>query len=440
MSKKFSRINFILVSLLVAVGLFLSFFTFKIPFYVNNYAGFANAITLSYDLGNAQTAVYQVQPISEEVTTVSDKQLEDTLSLIRKVLNAYGATNNQVGFQNNDEIRAMIPANETSEGLLGALASRVAVTVRGESSEEKTKYDIAPERIVSARASYQSTSSTSSSYSFGVILEFDSLGAKQYKELTKQVADNGNTLYFYDADGNQLGSLGEITREQFSSEVFMPISSLTSENAAKLYSANVMMGTINTQLKLKENSVETSYLGKNFALIASISLGIAFVLVTIAMILRYRDLGLIFMLTSLINLVLYLFLLQALPIVTLSILGLAGCVFGYGLTVLCHVIIFQKIRKEYALGRKIPLAFKLGFKNSLFNVIDICAVALISALAMYFAGFEVVKSFAISLAIGSLLSVLSSLVFTKIFTKWYLPLNSTKASHLALKKETADEE
>ena len=91
--------------MLVAVGLFLSFFTFKIPFYVNNYAGFANAITLSYDLGNAQTAVYQVQPVSEEVTTVSDKQLEDTLSLIRKVLNAYGATNNQVGFQNNDRPR-----------------------------------------------------------------------------------------------------------------------------------------------------------------------------------------------------------------------------------------------------------------------------------------------------------------------------------------------
>ena len=440
MSKKFSRINFVLVSLIVAIGLFLSFFSFKIPFYVNDYAGFVNAISLSYDIGDAQVAVYEVKPVSDEVETVSEQEMEATLSLVRSVLGSYGAPNNQVGYQNQNEMRAIIPVSDTSEALLSALSGRLEVTVRGESTSEKTKYDVTADRIVSAKASYQSTSSTSSSYSFGVVLKFDSLGTKQYKELTKYVANNGNTLYFYDQNGNELGTLGEITREQYAGEVFMPISSLSSESSANMYSANVMMGTINTTLKLKENSVASSNYGKNSGLFIAIALGIAFMLVVVLMILRYRDLGLIFMLTSLLNLVLYLFLLQALPIVTLSICGIAGIVFGFALTVFCHVVIFQKIRREYSLGRKIPLAFKLGFKNSLFNIIDICAVTFIASIAMYFAGFAVMKSFAVALAIGSVLSLVSSLVFTRMFTKWYLPLNSTKASHLALKKETADEE
>ena len=440
MSKKFSRINFVLVSLIVAIGLFLSFFSFKIPFYVNDYAGFVNAISLSYDIGDAQVAVYEVKPVSDEVETVSEQEMEATLSLVRSVLGSYGAPNNQVGYQNQNEMRAIIPVSDTSEALLSALSGRLEVTVRGESTSEKTKYDVTADRIVSAKASYQSTSSTSSSYSFGVVLKFDSLGTKQYKELTKYVANNGNTLYFYAQNGNELGTLGEITREQSAGEVFMPISSLSSESSANMYSANVMMGTINTTLKLKENSVASSNYGKNSGLFIAIALGIAFMLVVVLMILRYRDLGLIFMLTSLLNLVLYLFLLQALPIVTLSICGIAGIVFGFALTVFCHVVIFQKIRREYSLGRKIPLAFKLGFKNSLFNIIDICAVTFIASIAMYFAGFAVMKSFAVALAIGSVLSLVSSLVFTRMFTKWYLPLNSTKASHLALKKETADEE
>ncbi len=440
MAKRFSRINFILVTILVALGLVLSFCSFKLPFYTNDYAGFVNAISMSYDLGDAQTAVFEVKPVSEEVESVTDEQLCNTLTFVRKVLASFGASNNQVGLQNSNEIRAMIPASDTSADLMEALANPLKVTIRGAETTEKTKYDISAERISSCKASYQNTSSTTNAYSFGVYMTFDSLGTKQYKELTKYVANNGNTLYFYDADGNKLGSLGEITREQFAGETFMPISSLTTENATNLYAANVLMGTIDTKLVVKENSVAAAYMGNNSALFVGIGLAVAFVLIMVLMIIRYRDLGLMFMLTSVINVILYLFLLQALPIVTLSIAGIAGCVLGFALTTLCHIIVFQNIKQEYQNGRRIPLSFKLGFKNSLFKIVDICSVSFLASLALYFAGFDIIKSFAVAFAIGSVLAIVSSLLITRLFTRWYLPLNSTKESHLGLKKETAADE
>ena len=63
MAKHFSRFNFILVSILLALGIFLSVCSFKMPFYTNDYAGFAGAINLSYDVGEGQTAVYKIKTI-----------------------------------------------------------------------------------------------------------------------------------------------------------------------------------------------------------------------------------------------------------------------------------------------------------------------------------------------------------------------------------------
>lgn len=439
MAKRFSIINFILVSILVALGIFLSVCSFKIPFYTNDYASFAGAITLSYDVGDGQTAVYNVSPVSEEISSVTEKDMKNTVDFVRNVLYSFGASFNQVGIQDSNSVRAIIPQSDTSKDLMNALANREEIIIRGEDTSDKTDYDISANRIKNVSATYQQTSATSS-YTFGVIIELDDLGKKQYKELTKYVADNGNTVYFYNADGKQLGSMPEITREVSTGVTFLPQSSITTEHQANMYAINVMMGAIDVELSVVENSVTSAYLGYNSINYVAISLAIAFVVITLFMIVRYRDLGLISMLTGLINVCLYLFLLQALPIVTLSITGIIGCVLGYTLSMYCHVIVFQKIREEYKNGKKIPLAFKLGFKESLFKIIDLSSVAMLISVALYLVGFDVIKSFAIALFIGALLAIFSTLCVTRLFTKWYLPLNSTKANKLALKKEASNED
>ena len=439
MAKRFSKINFILVSILVALGIFLSVCSFKIPFFPNDYASFAGAINLAYDLGEGQTAVFEVKPASTEVSTVTEKQLTDTVEFIRNVLYNFGGAFNQVGLQDDNFVRVQISATDTSSYLMQAMATRTEIVIRGEDTAESTEYDILANRIKNCSISYQQTSSTSSSYSFGVIIEFDDLGNRQYKKLTEYVGDNGNTIYFYNADGEKLGSLSDITRMVSTGKTFLPQESLTNETDTAMFAVNILMGSQDVELKLIENSVTSAYLGYNSVIYVAISLAIAFVLVTIFMVVRYRDLGLISMLTSLINIVMYLFLLQALPIVTLSISGIIGCVLGFGLTVLCHIIIFEKIRSEYAQGRKIPLAFKLGFKNSLFNVVDISVIAILASLVLYFIGFDILKSFAVPVFVGGILAMFSSLIVTRVFTKWYLPLNSTKPNKLALKKGEANE-
>ncbi len=441
MAKKFSIANYVLVSILVAIGLFLSFATFKIPFYVNDYAGFAGAISLSYDIGSGQTAVFDVAPISSDATITQD-DLDSTVDFVRNVLYSFGGQYNQVGVQNDSEIRVQTLQSDTSSDLMEAIGTRTEIIIRGEATEEETKYDINSSTIKRCLGTYQasSASSTSTSYSYGVYIEFNDLGKEQYKALTEYVASNGNTVYFYTDDGEQLGSFNGITKQVTTGATFMPLSSVTSQSQANMYAVNILMGSLDVELTLKDNGVTTAYLGYNSVFYVGIALLIAFVLTSIIMVIRYRDLGLISLLTSLVNVVLYLFLLQALPIVTLSLSGIVGCILGYCLTVLCHIILFEKMKKEYRMGRKISLSFKLAYKDSLFTILDIMAIALIGSCALYFVGFDLLKSFAIGLFIGGLLSIFSVYCVTRLFTKWYLPLNSTKETHLAFKREASNED
>ncbi len=440
MAKRFSIINYVLVSILVAIGIFLSVCSFKIPFYVNDFASFAGAIPLGYDIGEGQTAVFEVKPTSSEITSFNDKQMENTLKFVEEVLSNFNGTLYQVGLENNNMIRVEIPKSDTSEDLMLALSNRNEIVIRGEETDQATDLDISADRIKKCYATYQATSSSSSSYSFGVAIEFDDLGKKQLETLTKSVKDNGNTIYFYTVDGEKIGSLGEITKTNSYGITFMPVSSLTTEHATNMYAVNVMMGAIDAKLDIKENSVSSAFIGYNSLTYVIITLAMAFVLIAVFMIVRYRDLGLLAMFTGLINIVLYLFFLQALPIVTLTLAGIVGCVIGFCLTMLCHVIVFENIKKEYKMGRKIPLSFKLGYKNSVLSVVDVSVISIIASVILYFIGFEILKSFAIALFLGGIFAMFSSLVVTRGFTKWYLPLNSTNAKHLNLTKEATNEE
>ncbi|MBO5885037.1 MAG: hypothetical protein J6Q51_04500 [Clostridia bacterium] len=443
MAKRISKINFIIVSILVAIGIFLSVCSFDIPFGVtSDYAGFASAISKNYDIGEAQTTVFEVTPVSEELKGVSCEKMEDTVLFVSKVLSMFGYSTNQVGVQNDNMIRTEVKVSDQSQAFMSALAQRVEIIVRAEDTAEQTEFDIKSDRINYCKVAYQPSSEDSSKYAYGVLIEFDALGSKQYKELTEYAADNGETVYFYNTAGEKLASLTGIKTYITTGQTFLENTSATTEAAILNYAAQVMMGSTDVKLTVKENSVSSAYLGFNSILYVVITMLVAFVLVNVFMVVRYRDLGLISLLTNFINAILYLFLLQALPntFFTLSLAGVIGVILGFALTIIAQVIVFEKIRNEYAKGRRIPLSFKLGFKNATLKVVDISVIPMLVSAAVYFIGFNVIKSFAVSLFMGGLLTIFSSLVLTRIFAKWYLAINSTKPGKLALKKETKDEE
>ena len=445
MAKRLSIINFVIVSVLVAIGIFLSVCSFKMPFgSTDNFAGFMNAIPLGYDIGEGRVAVYECSPTNEEVSTLTSDEMNNAVKYVNNALSMFNYSNHQVGIQNDNYLRVTVVNDDDSSSILSALANRIELVIRGDETTEATEYDIEAKYIKKCSFSYQQSSSSSSDYEYGVLIEFDSIGTKKYSELTKHVVENkGNTVYFYNAETDEkVGSLSSVNKEVMTGKTFLAKSDLSTESAYNAYALNIMIGGLDVKLTEKENSVTSASLGKNAWLAIKLCMLISFILVNVFMCLRYRDLGLISMLTSLINAVLYMFFLQTFPsnFFVLTLVGVVGIMLGFLLTILCHIVVFEKIRKEYSLGRKIPLAFKLGFKDSLFEVVDICSIGAICSVVLYLIGTVGMKSFAVTLLVGSVLAIVSSLLLTKVFTTWYLPINHQNEKHLALKKEAGSDE
>ena len=126
--------------------------------------------------------------------------------------------------------------------------------------------------------------------------------------------------------------------------------------------------------------------------------------------------------------------LQAIPFVQLTLPGLAGIILSIGMAVDGNVIIFERIKEEYASGKKIPLSVKNGFKKAFWPIFDSNITTIFAAIILYILGTASIKGFAITLLLGILLSMFTTLVVGRYLVKWYLPFNSTNAKRLRLKR------
>lgn len=143
---------------------------------------------------------------------------------------------------------------------------------------------------------------------------------------------------------------------------------------------------------------------------------IGFVLVALFMIAVYRLPGIV----AAAALVLYAFLnLAAYRLfgVTITLSGIAGFVLGLGIAVDANVLIFERIRDEYRSGRDLIPSIDDGFKRAWAPIRDGHLTTLISAAVLYSFSSSFVRGFALTLAVGVLLSLFTAITVTRFYMK-----------------------
>src|SRR5690606_2451705 len=126
---------------------------------------------------------------------------------------------------------------------------------------------------------------------------------------------------------------------------------------------------------------------------------IATVGVIIFMFVAYGTFGLFANVALLINIMMMLAVLSALG-ATLTLPGIAGIVLTIGVAVDSNVIIFERIREEFAAGRSAIQSIQSGFQRAMLTVVDANITTLIAAVVLFFLGSGPVQGFALTLAIG----------------------------------------
>ena len=138
-----------------------------------------------------------------------------------------------------------------------------------------------------------------------------------------------------------------------------------------------------------------------------------FGLVFIFMVIYYRAFGVVANLALGANLILIVGVMSMIPGATLTLPGMAGIVLTVGMAVDANVLIFERIREEIREGKTIQQAIHQGYDAAFSTIIDANITTLIAALILFAIGTGPVKGFAVTLSIGIITSMFTSVVGTR---------------------------
>jgi len=99
---------------------------------------------------------------------------------------------------------------------------------------------------------------------------------------------------------------------------------------------------------------------------------------------------------------------------TLTLPGIAGIVLGIGLAVDANVLINERIREETLKGKAAISAIDAGFRRAYATVMDSNLTALIATLLLFWFGSGPVRGFAITMALGIVISMFTAVSVVKV--------------------------
>ena len=188
--------------------------------------------------------------------------------------------------------------------------------------------------------------------------------------------------------------------------------SFTHEEAADL-AIVLRVGALPAPVDIIQNMTVGSTLGQD-----SINQGItsgAFgaLMVVVFMLIYYRLSGVIANSALVLN-ILLLFSGLAVLNATLTLPGIAGIILSIGMAVDANVLIFERMREEYALGKSVKSSIDGGFSNAFSTIVDSQVTTLITSVALFMFGTGPIKGFAVTLSLGIIFNLFAALFFSRL--------------------------
>ena len=140
-------------------------------------------------------------------------------------------------------------------------------------------------------------------------------------------------------------------------------------------------------------------------------------MVLVFMVIYYRLSGIIADFALVLN-ILFLFSGLAMLGATLTLPGIAGIILSIGMAVDANVLIFERMREEFALGKSVKSGIDSGFNKAFWTIVDSQVTTLITALALFLFGTGPIKGFAVTLSLGIIFNLFAVLFCTRLIYDW----------------------
>jgi len=268
-----------------------------------------------------------------------------------------------------------------------------------------------------------------------VSFQFDSKGQQAFQEVTRKIAQRGQARAIGPVSSAEAEGLSGHFAVVLDNEVkTRPIinfaenpDGIDGRNGAEIsggfngseglqkaqdLATTLQIGALPINLKLISETQVSATLGTQ-ALHDGIKAGIiGLSLVVLFLLLYYRFLGLVASVALGAYGVIFFALIKLIPI-TLTLPGIAGLVLTIGVAADSNIVIFERIKEEVRAGRSMGSAISAGYKRGIATIIDANVVTLLTAFILFVLATAGVKGFAFTLGVGTIVSLLTAVVFTQ---------------------------
>ena len=235
----------------------------------------------------------------------------------------------------------------------------------------------------------------------------DSEGSDLFARLTRDNVNNSMAVVM----DNKVRSHATI-REEIPTGNVQISGGFTVEEANELATV-LRTAALPVDLNVINQTAVGASLGKAAIDAGLMSIAVGLILVVIFMILYYRGAGIIAVLALALNLVFLTALLSAFNL-TLTLTSIAGIILTVGMAVDANVIVFERIREEYRLGKSAQASIEIGFQKAFWTVMDANITTFIAAIFLSQLGTGPIQGFAITLAVGIVCSMFTALFVSRL--------------------------
>lgn len=384
------------------------------------------------------TQAFVVTMSAERLKERKMMMLNQTREIIQRRIDAYGTAEPTILLQGEDRILVQLPGVKEParvKELLGTTAKMTFHLVPSQAHENSDYTSSDTMKLpVRSREGGQGTMTLA-------VDKIPLLGGENLVNAQPTTnSENGQWEVAFELDGSGAAKFAEITRNNVGRRfaivldnqiITAPVingaipggrgviqGSFDSEGAHDL-ALLMRSGALPAPLKIIEERVVGPDLGQDSIDAGKRATVLAIIMVGFFMILAYMFLGVIANVGLIANLILLVAGLSLLG-ATLTLPGIAGIALTIGMAVDANVLIYERIREELRLGRKIQQAIDAGYNRAMTTIIDSNVTTLLAAAVLFYYGSGPVQGFAVTLTLGILVSMFTAISFTRVLVALWI--------------------
>lgn len=366
-----------------------------------------NGIKRGLDLAGGSVIVFEADT-QEDVT---DEDMTAVHAVLRNRLDTQGYYEATVSRQGDKRMRVEIPSITNPEEAVALLGATAKLTFRDKDNNVVLEGGT---DVKSAKAAYE-VLDNSGNKGYIVKLELTGDGQKKFAEATEKISlyeDGQNYIAIY-LDESMISAPS--VSEKIDSESCIITGDFTNEEA-KTLAGQIQSGQLPFALKDIELRSVGPQLGEKALENSLIAGAIGLLLVMLFMLIVYRMCGLIADI-ALVGYVSVVAIILSVFRINLTLPGIAGIILTIGTAVDANVIIFERVKEELGLGKTLRAAVNSGFKRAFSAIVDSNITTMIAAVVLYAFGTGTIKGFAVTLFIGTIVSMFTAIFVTKFLLR-----------------------